>query len=201
MRNFRNLIIALPAATALLAAPLLANDKEDHDYDHDDKAAMFIHGAPSHPTDAWTLAAGGRIYDNWAEALDRELPETTHPGYPAAGKQTGAGTWRCKECHGWDYQGADGVYSKGSHYSGIKGISGAIGMDEAAIAAAMRAAPHGYTSDMINDDELARLAAFVSRGQVDMSKYVDLATRAVIPGRYRQRPRHLPDRLRRLSRL
>jgi thiosulfate dehydrogenase len=31
-------------------------------------------------------------------------PQGTHPSYPKAGKKTGAGTWRCKECHGWDYE-------------------------------------------------------------------------------------------------
>jgi hypothetical protein len=92
----------------------------------------FIHGAPSNPSDAWTLAAGGRIYDNWWDALDREEPEGTHPSYPASAEQEGAVTWRCKECHGWDYKGVDGVYRSGSHYTGIKGIDGAIGMDESA---------------------------------------------------------------------
>lgn len=40
---------------------------------------------------------------------------------PAHG-QTGEDTFRCKECHGWDYIGKDGRYSKGSHYTGIDGI-------------------------------------------------------------------------------
>jgi thiosulfate dehydrogenase len=170
------------AAIAWAASAGPGSADEDDDYQHDDEAQEFIHGAPSNPSDAWILAAGGRIYDNWWDALDREEPEGTHPSYPAAGTQEGATTWRCKECHGWDYRGASGVYGTGSHSTGIKGIDGATGMDEAAIAALLRSPLHGYTSEMISDEELARVAAFVSRGQVDVSKYVDLAARQVIAG-------------------
>lgn len=173
---------SLAIILALAAAPLAADDGEKHDYDNGEESAIFVHGAPERPTDAWTLSAGGRIYDNWWIALDREEPEGTHPSYPAAGGQSGAVTWRCKECHGWDYLGADGIYRQGSHFTGIKGINGAIGRDEAAIAALLRSPVHGYTTEMITDDELARIAAFVSRGQVDMSLYVDLSTRKANAG-------------------
>jgi len=170
----------MAAMLGVASSGAIADD--DDDYEHDDEAQYFVHGAPSNPAHAWILAAGGRIYDNWWEALDREEPEGTHPAYPAAGAQEGTTTWRCKECHGWDYMGVDGVYRSGSHYTGIPGINGAIGMDEATIASTLRSAPHGYTEEMINDEELARLAAFVSRGQVDMSAYINLETRVIIAG-------------------
>ena len=156
-----------------------AQGSDLRDYAHSEEAQEYIHGAPEQATDTWVLSSGGRIYDNWWNALDRDPPEESHPSYPAAGKQTGSSTWRCKECHGWDYRGVDGVYGGGSHYTGTKGIYGAIGSNEAAIAALLREPLHGYTADMINDEEMARLAAFVSRGQVDISKYVDLQTGAV----------------------
>lgn len=156
-------------------------DGDDHD-GHGKAAGEFAHGAPATPSEPWLLAAGGRIYDNWWDALDREEPEGTHPSYPAAGEQSGPDTWRCKECHGWDYRGAAGVFRKGSHFTGIKGINGAIGRPETEIAALLRAPLHGYTPEMITDDELARIAAFVSRGQVDMSTIVDGETRAIIAG-------------------
>ncbi|HCQ65229.1 MAG TPA: hypothetical protein DIU07_08750 [Rhodobacteraceae bacterium] len=153
-----------------------------NDYAHSKEAQEYIHGSPEQPTDTWILSSGGRIYDNWWNALDRDPPETTHPSYPEASKKSGATTWRCKECHGWDYRGADGIYSSGSHYTGIPGIYGAIGGNETAIATLLRGPDHGYTEDMINDEELARLAAFVSRGQVDISRYVNLETREIIWG-------------------
>jgi thiosulfate dehydrogenase len=66
------------------------------------------------------VAKGALLYDNWPlEAL--VLIGKTHPSYPAEGKVKGDSTWRCKECHGWDYKGKAGAYSSGKHYTGIKG--------------------------------------------------------------------------------
>jgi thiosulfate dehydrogenase len=165
-----------------LTAEPAVTDEAQEPLVHDPKAQAFVHGAPEAPTEAWTLAAGGRIYDNWWEALDRKEPKGTHPSYPKASKQAGSATWRCKECHGWDYRGNQGIYGSGSHYTGIPGINGAIGKPTEEIAVMLRDASHGYTPDMINDDELTRVAAFVSRGQVDVAKYVDLKTRKVVAG-------------------
>ena len=38
--------------------------------------------------------------------------------------RAGADTWRCKECHGWDYAGKDGAYGSGDHRTGIVGVLG-----------------------------------------------------------------------------
>jgi mono/diheme cytochrome c family protein len=136
----------------------------------------FVHGAPPQPTEAWLRAAGGRIYDNWWEALDRKKPEGTHPAYPSSGKRTGANTWRCVECHGWDYNGKNGLYGSGERYTGIKGIRGAAGRDLKSIMSLLRGQPHNYSQDMINDEELSRVAVFVSRGQDNADRFIDLKT-------------------------
>lgn len=151
-----------------LAMPAVADKTE-----HAPEAQSFVHGAPSAPSDAWTLAAGGRIYDNWWEALDLPEPTTTHPSYPSSGKVEGKATWRCKECHGWDYKGRDGRYKSGSHATGFPGVMGAAGREPAEIVKLLRSPVHGYTPAMIHDDELARVAAFVSRGLHDMADVVD----------------------------
>ena len=65
----------------------------------------WLGGIPAAPTEDWEIGFGGRLYDNWFEALATDEPEGTHPSYPAVGLQQGAATWRCKECHGWDYKG------------------------------------------------------------------------------------------------
>lgn len=161
-------------------APALADS--DARPPHDPKAQDVVHGAPPEPSDAWLLAAGGRIYDNWWEALDRPEPTSTNPAYPATSRQKGADTWRCKECHGWDYRGKDGVYRKGSHHTGIKGIDGAAGRSVEEIAKILRNADHPYTPGMIGDDEIRRVALFVSKGQVDMSRWIDLETRKIKAG-------------------
>ncbi len=168
---------------AIVTSPAVG-DNEQHDYSHKVGAQDFVHGEPEQPSETWMRAAGGRIYDTWWTALDREEPKTTNPAYPVDinKKVTGADTWRCKECHGWDYQGKDGIYSKGGHFSGIKGILGASGKPDAELVAIFRDKNHPYTPDMISDAELKRLAAFVSRGQVDMRKFLDYSKRTVNAG-------------------
>jgi len=126
----------------------------------------------------WQTLRGGLLYDNWAKVMFKKAPETTHPAYPAAGKKKGASTWRCKECHGWDYRGADGAYSKGSHYSGVKGIRNWVGGSVSDIAKIIRNDTHGYSEDMIPNEAVDYLALFVSRGQVDMPQYIDYGTKA-----------------------
>lgn len=162
--------------TALMLAPMAAAAQEKSAKDHSAESAGYVHGAPASPSEAWTLAAGGRIYDNWWDALDRKKPTTTHPSYPKDAKQQGPNTWRCKECHGWDYKGRAGDYGKGDHATGIKGIQGAANRDPAAIFKMLRAPLHGYTADMIKDEELQRVALFVSKGQHDVARYKDRKT-------------------------
>lgn len=149
---------------------------------HGEEAQGYVHESPNHPSEVWTLAAGGRIYDKWWEALDRDEPEGTNPAYPVSGQQTGSTTWRCKECHGWDYLGNEGIYSGGSHFTGIPGIRGAEGSSVDAILVTLRNENHPYTKEMITDEEMARVALFVSRGQVDMTMFLDMETRKVNAG-------------------
>jgi thiosulfate dehydrogenase len=125
----------------------------------------------------WDIARGGQLYDNWAKVLGKELPKETHPAYPAAGKQKGGATWRCKECHGWDYKGAEGAYAKGSHQTGIKGLRALVGADPKAIVKILTDSTHGYSEEMIGRGEMEKLALFVSLGQIDMDLHVDRVTR------------------------
>jgi thiosulfate dehydrogenase len=144
---------------------------------HTSNMADWLRGRPGNPTDHWRMALGGRLYDNWAGAQGVELPGVTHPQYPKTGKRSGGGTWRCKECHGWDTNGADGAYRSGSHYTGIRGLRGLRDAEPAAIAASVRG--HGFTAAMIPDDLLDALALFVSKGQIETETYVDYPTRRV----------------------
>jgi thiosulfate dehydrogenase len=167
---------------AILASPVKAEDESEGDYKHKPDAQDFVHGEPEVASDAWIIAAGGRIYDSWYEALDRKEPVGNHPTYPKEAKQTGTATWRCKECHGWDYRGKDGIYGKGSHFTGFPGIQNGAFKSEAALTALIRGPSHAYTQDMINEAEMKRLVAFIQRGVVDMSKAIDTKTRKIIAG-------------------
>jgi len=182
-KNARTMAM-LTAGILCVAASNLSAEADAELFEHGPEAQIYIHGAPQVPSEAWMRAAGGRIYDNWWDALDRDPPEGTNPAYPVDVNQaqSGEGTWRCKECHGWDYQGADGIYRQGSHFTGIKGIMGAQGRPVEAIAALLRDENHPYTTEMITDQEMLRVATFVSRGLVDMRTFIDYETRTVNAG-------------------
>ena len=126
----------------------------------------------------FSVSRGGRLYDNWImESRDR-APDKAHPAYPAKGKYANdpAASWRCKECHGWDYKGAGGLYAKGGHATGIKGIDGMAGADPEKIIGVLKDATHAYKGVMAEED-LRDLANFVSRGQIDMDRHIDRKTK------------------------
>jgi thiosulfate dehydrogenase len=136
-------------------------------------------------TTVWDIARGGQLYDNWISVVEADKPEATHPAYPASSKKSGASTWRCKECHGWDYMGKDGAYAKGSHFTGITGVRNADGMEPEALQAIIMDETHGFTEDMISHSAMEKLALFLSRGQIDMDRYIDRASKVARgnPGR------------------
>jgi thiosulfate dehydrogenase len=128
-------------------------------------------------TEIFTISRGGQIYDNWMSALEADSPGVTHPSYPATGTMKGKFTWRCKECHGWDYRGKDGAYGKGPHSTGIKGIRDWVGRNPALIEKIIRDKTHQYTKRMITESAIQKLALFVARGQIDMDQYIDRSTK------------------------
>ena len=124
------------------------------------------------------IARGGRLYDKWFAENKAAKPADDHPAYPHKGGKYGKdASWRCKECHGWDYKGKDGAYASGGHATGIKGIQGAAGKDTTAIVAIFKDKNHGYTDAMLSAEDMNDLALFVAKGQVDVAKYVDAATK------------------------
>lgn len=174
------MMFTLSKATSVAAILLMGaaqqvqadSSKKDESYHAD-----YIYGAPTDASEAWIMSRGGRLYDNWYASLDAEKPEATHPAWPASNtKKNGAVTTRCKSCHGWDYRGAEGKYGSGSYQTGIKGVMGYSGKDPSKIAALLRSPPHGYTAEMIPDDQMAYLAAFVSRGTEDMNSIINFET-------------------------
>ena len=136
----------------------------------------YILGAPDDASEAWLLSNGGRIYDKWWVTLDTAEPRVTHPSYPKEGKQKGAATWRCKECHGWDYKGAAGKYGKGSHFTGIKGVMGMAGQDAETIHKILMNDTHQFTEAMIPHDAMRRVSLFISRGLHNADDYIDKET-------------------------
>jgi len=136
----------------------------------------FLFGAPAAPSDIWSIAKGGRLYDKWWVAIGRPAPHGSHPAYPKSGRQRGADTWRCKECHGWEYKGTSGKYATGSHATGIVGITQARGRKLDDIVKLLRGPTHRYSRAMIGDPAIQRLAVFVARGQHDTDDFIDPKT-------------------------
>lgn len=83
------------------------------------------------------VVRGGGLYDKWwkingASEPDFSPPFDKHPLYPPTdsvegiGLQAGSTTFRCKECHGWDYKGLAGAYGSGQHRTDIVGVFGTL---------------------------------------------------------------------------
>lgn len=119
------------------------------------------------------IKLGGQLYDNWPKIKKVEL-SGNHPAYPAMGKQKGAGTWRCKECHGWDYIGKDGRYKKGSHYTGIPGVYDARTKNPQELYDALTNAEmkHDFSSYLTDGDTWA-LVQFMREGLIDIGTAVN----------------------------
>jgi cytochrome c2 len=125
------------------------------------------------------IARGGRLYDKFFGENKLAKPDSDHAAYPVKGGKYGKETsWRCKECHGWDYRGKDGAYAKGGHATGIMGVHGAAGRDPAAIVALLKDSRHGYTDKQLSAKDMNDLALFISKGQIDMTRYVDASNKS-----------------------
>ena len=121
---------------------------------------------------------GGRIYDNWVTALDLEVPKGSQPlwGEQSNSFRSGEITWRCKECHGWDYKGKDGAYGPASiRYTGFSGVSGSIGDSQEEVLAWLDGSnnpDHNFLA-LTGPNALNDLAAFLRTMQIDAALIID----------------------------
>ena len=159
-------------------------------------AALIVAGAacslPTAPAptasprvDLASVARGGLLYDKWWKEVEgASEPKGKHPLWASqsTNKSTGSATWRCKECHGWDYKGKDGAYGKGRRYTGFPGtwdVAQKKSVAELAAFLADSAKKHNaFTA--FKSAEITDLANFLKYGVVDMTKYVDYATKKPI---------------------
>jgi len=111
---------------------------------------------------------GGLLYDKWWTVNGATEPTGNHPLYPAAGQKSGADTWRCKECHGWDNKGKDGAYSSGSHFTGLNGVYEARNRNSAHIFG--KITKHNLT---LSEQDIWDLSKFIKEALVEMDKYIN----------------------------
>ena len=119
------------------------------------------------------LKNGAQLYDNWLKITDAK-PEGNNPLYPPEAKKSGKSSWRCKECHGWDYIGNKGRYGKGSHYTGISGVFHVqlTGPDVLYSSLTSTDTKHNF-SDYLTKSQLWNLVKFLREGQAAIDPVID----------------------------
>jgi len=133
-----------------------------------------------------SIVKGGLIYDNWSKAIDgAAVPTENQPLWTLQTTNTRKGndTWRCKECHGWDYRGKDGAYGKGSHLTGFSGVYDASSSKTKAqlldILKGRSDSRHDFAS-VLGEAGLNDVVNFLKEGVIDESKYIDSSTKKAI---------------------
>ncbi|MFD3005361.1 c-type cytochrome [Thermus tengchongensis] len=127
--------------------------------------------------DPWRIQRGGQLYDHWIKAKGVQTPAGDHPLWALQTTNTrkGTDTWRCKECHGWDYLGKDGAYGSGSHYTGFVGVLQVRGKTLEEIVSLLKGAsnPKHDFSPYLSQEDLEDLALFLKYGTLDMRTLID----------------------------
>lgn len=123
---------------------------------------------------AAAIARGGRLYGDWIKETGRSAPREVHPAWTGTAAASPGDTWRCRDCHGWDYQGKDGPAARVSP-APAGGLALREGAPSEAIMAVLTDGTHRYGGKLTYRD-LTDLAAFVSQGQFRMGWAIDAET-------------------------
>lgn len=133
------------------------------------------------------VSLGAQIYDDWTSVLaDAPLPVGDHPIWSRQTNNTisGIDTWRCVNCHGWDYQGKEGAYKSGPYSTGFPSLLEASSESSVYLVGALSGgndAQHDFSS-LMSEDELNSVVAFIQGGVIDDNQYIDIFTRKIIEG-------------------
>jgi mono/diheme cytochrome c family protein len=133
------------------------------------------------------LPRGAGLYDNWFALLNKEPPAGNMPIWPrqVTNTRSGADTWRCVTCHGWDYQGKEGAYKSGTNFTGFPGVLRAgkeKTKDEIISILSGKNDPAHNFSQYLDQQSLDQLAIFLNAGLIDDSIYIDPISLHVIGG-------------------
>jgi mono/diheme cytochrome c family protein len=141
-------------------------------------AVALVVGSCSGASDE--LVEGGLLYDNWPVAADVAAPTGNQALWASqsTNEREGVHTYRCKECHGWDYKGAEGAYGSGSHFTGFPGIMEASDKTGEELTTALTSGDHDFST--LGEDQIASLVTFIQEGLADYGQYIDTETKAVV---------------------
>ncbi len=124
------------------------------------------------------IIAGALLYDKWYAMVGVDAPAGNMPIWArqSTNSRSGAETWRCVECHGWDYKGAQGAYASGSHFTGFPGVrdlAAAQSIDElVGHLKGIKDPAHNFSAYM-DDAALTRLVQFLKFGLINDDDYID----------------------------
>jgi thiosulfate dehydrogenase len=146
-----------------------------NDWTNEDVANVLAY-AQTFP-EASFVSGGGQLYDKWWAVVGADAPENDQPLWStqSTNERSGADTWRCKECHGWDYMGADGAYSSGSHFTGFTGVLGAASMSPDELLAWLDGSnnPDHDFSVLMEEFALNALIVFLQEEMATITAYVN----------------------------
>lgn len=127
---------------------------------------------------AENIARGGRLYDSWWSEAGTSAPIGDHPlwALQTTNTRSGTTTFRCKECHGWDYKGVGGIYGSGSHKTGFPGVYAASQTRSKEELLDIMKGGTNYRHDfsgVMTDDQLSALVDFLAEGLINETLYID----------------------------
>lgn len=146
--------------------------------------AEQLRGAPATVA---SIVRGGRLYDTWWKETKAAPPTTNQPlwALQTTNTRSGADTWRCKECHGWDYKGKGGAYSGGSHATGFVAVySAGTSRSQEQLVGILKGATnfrHDF-SKSLDEQSIRDLADFLSQSLINLTPYIDYTTKKPIGG-------------------
>jgi thiosulfate dehydrogenase len=119
---------------------------------------------------------GALLYDNWPIVKKVKI-NSSHALYPKENGRESVNTWRCKECHGWDYKGKDGSYGKDNIYkTGIRGIydSRSMGPEDLFFAITNQSENHNFREFLrLSVFDVWSLVKFIREGVIDIKTAVN----------------------------
>jgi mono/diheme cytochrome c family protein len=124
------------------------------------------------------LIPGAILYDRWYAAVGKEAPAGNMPIWSrqTTNSRSGPDTWRCVECHGWDYKGVEGAYASGSHETGfpnVRKLVADLSVDEIVAHLHGSKDPSHDFSKYMDDATLNKVAQFLKYGLIDDDQYID----------------------------
>ncbi len=124
------------------------------------------------------IVRGAQLYDKWFAVLGVDPPAGNMPIWnrQSTNTRSGGDTWRCSECHGWDYRGAQGAYSSGSHYTGFPDVMTLA--KELSIEDIVSHLDGGKDtahdiSTFLDETALTQVAQFLKHGVIDDTQYIN----------------------------